>query len=234
MSVTITDNSAAWFARLDRAIGNGLTSAAMVLADTVVREFGSNHGGYRSAPGMPPNSQSGELRNSIGYTKAEKGTGAWKAVVGSSLAYPAYLNDGATIKPKNTKMLMIPLTREAERGVRRFGSPRGFLSSLGAKVRWVPIVKGRKYLVIKAKPKPGAIARSAVPTKPSGQTVSHSGHVGPAGRKIIEKGEALFLATVGPVRIDPRPWAKPALTKAKTGMEAAFRSTVRREMGGHP
>lgn len=234
MSVTVNINAQAWFAKLDAAVGNGITAAATVLEETVVRSFGTNHGGYRSTPGSPPNSQSGAMRNSFGHTPAAKVNGQWKSVVGSSLAYPGYLDKGATIRPKNTKMLMIPLTEEARRMVARAGSVSGAIARLGTNgVKWIPLVKGRKYLVVKSKEIQGP-PRNRVPSKPSGQSVKHTPHVYPAGRKIIDKGDALFLATVGPVRIDPRPWAKPAIAKARGPMRVAFVDAAKRTMGGKP
>lgn len=87
------------FERLvDRAVRKGLSDAAMVLADGVVRIFGVNHGGVPSQPGEPPNSQTGHLRNSVAFVTANQD---WQAFVGSNVPYARYLNFGTTrIEPR--------------------------------------------------------------------------------------------------------------------------------------
>lgn len=195
----VSDNTADFMQRLDAAIGKGLEAAAAKLADGIAVTFGRNHGGVPSKPGQPPNTQFGGLRNSIGYTGARKEGKAWKAFAGSSLEYAAYLEKGAVIKPKNAKMLMIPLSHAMKLAIRRYGSPRAALASVG-KIRWIKI-DNRRSLVVRD-----------------------------AGKG--KRGEALFLATKGPVVLAPRPWVRPAYNLMRRTMNDAFRDSVVASMSG--
>lgn len=60
--VTVTGESLATNAAAAAQVG--MIAAARVVRDAVVAVFGTNHGGVPSRPGMPPNSQTNNLRQS--------------------------------------------------------------------------------------------------------------------------------------------------------------------------
>ena len=60
--VTVTGESLATNAAAATQVG--MIAAARVVRDAVVAVFGTNHGGVPSRPGMPPNSQTNNLRQS--------------------------------------------------------------------------------------------------------------------------------------------------------------------------
>lgn len=60
--VTVTGESLATNAAAAAQVG--MVAAARVVRDAVVAVFGTNHGGVPSRPGMPPNSQTNNLRQS--------------------------------------------------------------------------------------------------------------------------------------------------------------------------
>lgn len=130
--------------RLRDAIDKGTTAAAIALESEIRGSFGSNHGGVPSKPGEFPNSQFGELRNSMGHTKAVDGV----AFVGTGLDYGRYLNNGAVIKPQG-KALVIPLTWEAKRlMVRVGGSARRAINQLKYSSRKMRMVRTEKGLLV--------------------------------------------------------------------------------------
>jgi hypothetical protein len=92
MRVEIVDP--AGFARLvAKACNAGVTAAAAVLADTMVRQLGRNHGGVPSKPGKPPNSQTGQLSRNTGFARAVNGV----AAAGTAQDYGVHLEFG-TVK----------------------------------------------------------------------------------------------------------------------------------------
>lgn len=100
-----------------------LFAGAVMAADFAVRSFGRQHGGVPSLPGMPPNTQSGQLRNSI----AAVGMGAvgrLRAAYGTNLRYARILEVGGLIRPTRAKMLAVPLTKKAAMESRRVTSIR--------------------------------------------------------------------------------------------------------------
>lgn len=62
VNVTVTGESLATNAAAAAQVG--MIAAARVVRDAVVAVFGTNHGGVPSRPGMPPNSQTNNLRQS--------------------------------------------------------------------------------------------------------------------------------------------------------------------------
>lgn len=62
VNVTVTGESLATNAAAAAQVG--MVAAARVVRDAVVAVFGTNHGGVPSRPGMPPNSQTNNLRQS--------------------------------------------------------------------------------------------------------------------------------------------------------------------------
>lgn len=118
------------------ALNRGVTAAAIELESTIREGFGHSHGMTPSKPGAYPNTQFGDLRNSMGHTKASMGV----AFVGSGLPYARYLNDGAVIRPGG-KALVIPLTYQAKRLLNQYGgSPRRAINALkygGKKIAFI-------------------------------------------------------------------------------------------------
>ena len=179
-----------------RAAANaGLTAAAMALADGMTRTFGSNHGGVTSLPGMPPNSQTGNLRGSIGYTKAEN----LEAQAGTDVKYGAYLEKGAIIRPKNGKAIVIPLSRAAAKLLRDHGGrARSVVNALKFdRAKPLRFIKTKNGLLI---------ARAYGITK---------------GKAAGTKSEPMFLVTKRAV-IKPRPWLRPAYIRSLPQMKINF------------
>lgn len=153
MTVTIKDNPT-YEARLFAAMNRGLTDSAIVLADTMVRSFGSNHGGIPSAPGQVPHSQTGGLRNSIGYIEAVNG----ESGAGTTLAYGRFLEVGAHIRPRNGRAIAIPLSPEAKRlSARHGGRVRSIINALkfdkARPMRWVKTRNGVLLLIAEGRRK---------------------------------------------------------------------------------
>jgi len=73
------------------AVNAAVTTAAASFADTAARSLPVDRGfGVRSKPGDPPNNQTGNLRNSIGFTKATD----QKAWFGTNVMYGRHLEFG--------------------------------------------------------------------------------------------------------------------------------------------
>ncbi len=64
-----------------------------------------------SAPGQPPNINTGNLRNNTVASKAKN----MRCAVGTPVKYGLYLENGATITPKNVKFLPVPIGPEGSR-----------------------------------------------------------------------------------------------------------------------
>lgn len=184
------------FPAMVRAAANaGLTGAAMALADGMTRTFGSNHGGVTSLPGMPPNSQTGNLRGSIGYRPVEDG----ESRAGTDVKYGAYLEKGAIIRPKNGKAIVIPLSRAAAKLLRDHGGrARSVVNALKFdRAKPLRFIKTKNGLLI---------ARAYGITK---------------GRAAGTKSEPMFLVTKRAV-IKPRPWLRPAYIQSLPQMKINF------------
>jgi hypothetical protein len=104
---------------LPKAVDEGLTAAAERLHAQTTRIFGRQHGGRPSAPGMPPNSQTGTLRGRMSYTPGRNGL----ATVYSPLAYARFLERGGVITPKRAKMLAFPISAKGRSLIRSHGTP---------------------------------------------------------------------------------------------------------------
>lgn len=135
-------NAAAFRAKVNRAVNNGLTAAARAAAKFA--KIGMSRGGRHvsSAPGTPPNVQRGTLRNSITHTRSV----AFSASMGVpiNVPYGAIHEFGGTIYPKSSRYLPVPVNVQAKRAMEVRGTPRG--------LDLVPIrSRGRLFLV----PKPG-------------------------------------------------------------------------------
>lgn len=134
---------------LPGAIDAGLTAAAARLADQAVRSFGRDHGGVPSAPGSPPNSQRGSLRNSVGFAAGRGG----RAYVGTGLAYGRHLEFGAVSRPRRAKMLAIPLNKAAKSALRRFDSARAAIEAARREGKRIVRIPAKRGIVVGIAPK---------------------------------------------------------------------------------
>ncbi len=112
-------NDGDFLRRLAEAVDKGATEMAIIGADTAARSFGTDHGGVASLAGMAPNTQTGNLRNSIVYvTPQAKGTPGF-AAYGTNLVYSRILEFGGTIRPKTAKALPVPINGAARAMLRK-------------------------------------------------------------------------------------------------------------------
>lgn len=113
--VTVTGESLATNAAAAAQLG--MIAAARVVRDAVVAVFGTNHGGVPSTPGMPPNSQTNNLRQSWEIDKVNPS-------VYSEVPYASHLETGAIVRPRNKKAIVIPVSQEAVKLLKRsMGTP---------------------------------------------------------------------------------------------------------------
>ncbi len=103
---------------------NALFAGALLAADQAVRNFGRGHGGVPSLPGRPPNSQTGNLRNSVTAVHARDLGVDLAAAYGTNVPYGRYLEFGA--RPKGSPWLTIPVSKEAKAASRRGLGARSF------------------------------------------------------------------------------------------------------------
>lgn len=187
-------NPEAFIESLRRGANAGASAAAVVGADAAVRSFGSDHGGVPSKPGSPPNSQSGNLRNSVAAT-APGAMGNGRAAFGTAVFYGKVMENGATIRAKRTKFLPVPLNVAAKRLMAKLaGSSVGWAGgeNVGS-LRMFNLVViragGRLFLVEPAKSRSGK-----------------------KGERMPTNGARFLLAKS--VTIKPRPWLAPLLKSA--------------------
>jgi len=103
--VTISWNPSGFLAAIEKSVDDGLDAASNVLAGQARRNIVSGNKGTPSQPGQHPNSQTNNLRNGIGRTKARGGT----CLVGSgkNAPYGLWLEFGFN---NSAKPLAIPLS----------------------------------------------------------------------------------------------------------------------------
>lgn len=140
MSVTFTDNSAAWTAALDAGANDGLTAMASFYAGAFAQNIGSEGGGviantkfgpyYRSSPrGSFPGVRKGSLKGSMVSTKAE----GLVAYAGSTLKRAAWLETGWERRKRLT-----------EKQIRFLHALRRELEKTGVAVMWEKGARGGK------------------------------------------------------------------------------------------
>lgn len=95
VNVTVTGESLATNAAAAAQLG--MVAAARVVRDAVVAVFGTNHGGVPSRPGMPPNSQTNNLRQSWEVDTANP-------AVYSEVEYAGWLELG-TVTPDGKELM---------------------------------------------------------------------------------------------------------------------------------
>lgn len=101
--------------RLENAVDDGLTAAAMVAADAAERSIGRKHGGRSSTPGGPPNSQTGNLRNSIKFVSPRSAGTPGRAAVGTNVVYAKMIEFGGVARPTAAKAIPVPVNEAARR-----------------------------------------------------------------------------------------------------------------------
>lgn len=135
MSATVTWKGDEWMQTVGIPAANeAVTHAAQVGAQIVRKSLGSNHGGTRSKPFNPPNTQSNQLRRSIQYATPEQIGKPLTAQVGTNTLYARVLEFGGTIRAKG-KALVFPLNAAAEKCVNKgstSGRPAAMRSVLNA------------------------------------------------------------------------------------------------------
>lgn len=102
---------------LFKATEEGLYAGATIGADAAVRSFGRQHGGKSSAPGSPPNVQSGFLRNSVTAVNANDLGRPLAAAYGTNVPYGRYLEFGANVRGR--PWLTVPIHPDAKKAARR-------------------------------------------------------------------------------------------------------------------
>ena len=122
----------AFAAKLRRAVDTGAARAAQLAASRVRNNLGRGARGTASAPGSPPNVQTGLLRNSIVVRKA--GPAFYRMV--SSAAYSRIHEFGGMIHPgPGKRALPVPINYAAKVLLQRVGP--GGLKSAGVRMRMV-------------------------------------------------------------------------------------------------
>lgn len=190
--------------------------AAEVGAQIVRKSLGTNHGGSRSKPGSPPNTQSNNLRRSIYWSGSDK----LMAQVGTNALYARALEFGGTIRAKGGA-LVFPLNKAAERFV-------GTGSTSGAPARMRSVLNALKFKYT------GRRRLTWLKAKKGGYVIAvmdTGGKNGKGARVLLN--EPMFRM-VKQVTIQARPFMRPlihnpanraALTKAA---QEAFASAVAR------
>lgn len=127
---------------LTRAFNKGVTNAALAAATQAERSFGSDHGGVPSAPGSPPNSQSGNLRNHIAFASPDALSTPGHAAFGTNVEYGRHLEFGAVVRPRTVRYLPVPVNKPAKDMLRRLKG--GSLRS--QKLKFIKYRNGTKML----------------------------------------------------------------------------------------
>ncbi len=173
----------------------GLTAGAVRVVETARGLLGRNHGGIRSLPGAPPNSQTGDLsRRLVALSPKQNGT-PLKAVAGTNVLYAPVLEKGKVIRAKG-KLLVIPLNYAAQRLMAHSGhSGRTAIQTLknqnAGRVSMVKTMEGGLLI--------GVI--------PKGKAASRLGH----GYRFMENKPIFLLSRKADIK--PRPFLRPALLK---------------------
>lgn len=114
-NVTSTFAPGAITAKMEAAIKAGLSASSQKVVDTSVASMGQRGGGKPSAPGSPPNRQSGSLSKSLVYAVNGR-----TSRVGTNIRHGRIQELGGTINAKSGKSLAVPIHDKAK----RLSSPR--------------------------------------------------------------------------------------------------------------
>jgi len=135
MAMTFKWTGDAWAKAAVPAAEKGLEEVAKFCAEKARVSIGRNHGGVASQPGMPPNSQTGNLRRRIAWVGAAQ-VGRLRAAFGTDVKYGRYLEFGARPRARD-KYLTVPLTVQAAKALRRVKTVRAIPG-----LKWHPPRKG--------------------------------------------------------------------------------------------
>lgn len=142
--------------------------------------------------GEPPHVDTGRLRNSIFYEVSEDGK---SVIVGTTVLYGLFLELGAHIRPKNAKMLAIPVSREAQNYSMHASAHGAVMSARDFPKPLIAIKTPHAILLVEANAK-GEI---------KGRTRN-----------------TIHYILVGSATIPPHPWLRPSLTEFGTEIEKIF------------
>ena len=199
-----TDNTAKFQAGARRAIASGLTAAAQRVA--AIMKINMSRGNRMSAApiGRPPNRQQSNLANSIGHIAAKESGGKFVSSAGTALPSGRIHELGGVIKPgPGKKYLVGPVNIAAKRAMEKTS---GGVRSL--KTRIFRSKKGNLIMI-------------------GDKKVRYRND--PAGIRV--NAQPVFVLKES-VRMPKRPWAAPALAKAKTdptfqlGVKIAMRKAL--------
>jgi phage gpG-like protein len=190
--------------RVVKAANAGVLLAAVKGQEYTITHF-TEAGRYESSdPGSPPNVRRGKLRQSIVAVGPDQLGTPLHAAFGTNVKYGAYLEFGATVRPKNGRALPVPINAKAIRMLERLPA--------GGSLRSV------KNLIIKKRP---GLAPLLVEMTAGGKK----------GTNKKEKSNGAVFILKSSFTIRPRPWLRPALRNAAPAMVAEFNETFGREMG---
>jgi len=187
-------------ARVRRAVFAGITSSAKVVQNEAKKTIRSGGGRFTpSAPGSPPNSKRGQLRNSIVTSPNEQ---TLRVRVGTKLPYGVALELGWIIKPRKTKTLPVPINDAAK----RMNEIRGTTSLRAFNMR---------YFKPRGKPHGFLIGNDTVGTQ--------SYYTDASGKRRMQRNEKVPVFVLVPkVVLKARPFMEPAFRKSKPEMANAF------------
>lgn len=139
-TVTIDWSPEGIFAKVEAAANKALLAAGEVIAADARQSISKGTRWESSAPGQPPNFQTGELAGSINV----KSGGNLRVLVGTDVPHGRYMEFGATIRPKTVRAIPVPCNVQAKQMLQRIR---------GASLRTqnlIPIKKdGKRYLAEK-------------------------------------------------------------------------------------
>jgi hypothetical protein len=192
-------------ATIRKAANRGAQRAAQTCASLIRRGLGRGAYGTPSAPGTPPNTQTGLLRNSINVAKVSDGF--YRTI--SAARYSRIQEFGhPNVRPVKAKAIPVPLNHAAKVILQRSG---GNLRAAMPNAR-----------VVNRKGKPPLLVGRE-------KFSSQKGYKG--GKKVIDRSRPAFLL-VKQVRIPARPFFGPVLNRNRTELAAAARQGVAEVMKG--
>lgn len=211
VQVNIDMSGVPWFRRGVRlVVAKSLTAAAASHSEYVVRSFSRIGRFTASPPGSPPNVRTGALRRGARIIRAAANRLRASSGIARNINYAMIHERGGTITSKG-KLMPVPLNDQARRISERAS---GSLRSVGD-LRVIP-VRGRRTVLLV-----GGLNRGVSKIE--------------RGRTIRSSAVPVWVLKQN-IRIPPRPYLKPALTKNRAAIMANARKAgiaeFRRIMGG--
>lgn len=211
-------NSEQFKARVFDACNRGLTSAAITLSGHMRSGMSKGSRFSSSPPGSPPNVQRGGLRRGITHTPGVNLRSS--AGASASIPYAMIQERGGTIRPRNSKYLPVPINIAAKRllelhGMRTqtLGGGSGFVRTGGLRRLNLQFIRSKSGQAMLVGRRPKSVRWS----------------VGGGGFLGVRELPAFVLKRS--IRIPPRPWAVPALTRNKANIYASFHRVASRAIG---